>query len=211
MTSSSASSIVGNGRADLQQLATLSRTPTGSSRDSALDEIADGIYRISTWIPEVASPAGFTFNQFLVLADEPLLFHTGPRAMFSMVSTAVGRLVPVERLRWITFGHVVALRGPVDPRRPRPRGNHRRHRRAGDGRGGDVPRHRPGAGHHRHLEPLGRPRADDAGADARLVLQRRHAAETFARKLPKALESPIVVERHNRVDWEHLTEVDERP
>ena len=41
-----------------------------------VDEIADGIYRISTWIPDV-TPIGFTFNQFLVAADEPLLFHTG--------------------------------------------------------------------------------------------------------------------------------------
>jgi flavorubredoxin len=69
-------------------------------------EIADGIYRISTFVPEIAPPAGFTFNQFLVVADEPLLFHTGPRAMFPLVSEAVGRVVPVERLRWITFGHV---------------------------------------------------------------------------------------------------------
>lgn len=76
--------------------------------DTALDEIADGIYRISTWIPDVAPPAGFTFNQFLVVADEPLLFHTGPRAMFPLVSAAVARVVPVERLRWITFGHVEA-------------------------------------------------------------------------------------------------------
>ena len=72
-----------------------------------LNEIADGIYRISTWIPDV-SPDGFTFNQFLVAADEPLLFHTGPRGMFPLVAEAVARVVPVESLRWITFGHVEA-------------------------------------------------------------------------------------------------------
>jgi flavorubredoxin len=71
-----------------------------------LDEIADGIYRISTYVPEVAPPAGFTFNQFLVVGDEPLLFHTGPRAMFPLVAEAVAKVVPVESLRWITFGHV---------------------------------------------------------------------------------------------------------
>jgi flavorubredoxin len=71
----------------------------------ALDEIADGIYRISTYVPEV-SPAGFTFNQFLVAADEPLLFHTGPRAMFPLVAEAVAKVVPVESVRWVTFGHV---------------------------------------------------------------------------------------------------------
>ncbi len=68
-------------------------------------EIADHIYRLSTCVPE-AAPGGFTFNQFLVDADEPLLFHTGPRRMFPLVSQAIARIVPLERLRWITFGHV---------------------------------------------------------------------------------------------------------
>jgi flavorubredoxin len=70
-----------------------------------LTEIADGIYRISTWVPDV-SPDGFTFNQFLVAGDEPLLFHTGPRGMFPLVAEAVAKVLPVETLRWITFGHV---------------------------------------------------------------------------------------------------------
>lgn len=68
-------------------------------------EIADRIYRISTWIPDV-SPEGFTFNQFLVVGDETLLFHTGPRAMFPLVAEAVATVAPVEALRWVTFGHV---------------------------------------------------------------------------------------------------------
>ena len=72
---------------------------------TTVDEIADGIYRFSTCVPEVA-PGGFTFNQFLVAADEPLLFHTGPRGMFPLVAEAVAKVVPVESLRWITFGHV---------------------------------------------------------------------------------------------------------
>lgn len=71
----------------------------------AVDEIADGIYRISTLIPEVG-PDGFTFNQFLMVADEPLLFHTGPRTMFPLVAEAVAKVLPVESLRWITFGHI---------------------------------------------------------------------------------------------------------
>jgi flavorubredoxin len=70
-----------------------------------IDEITDGIYRISTWIPDV-TPVGFTFNQFLVVGDEPLLFHTGPRRMFPLVAEAVERVVPVDALRWISFGHV---------------------------------------------------------------------------------------------------------
>jgi flavorubredoxin len=76
--------------------------------ETRTDEIADGIYRLSTFVPEVAAPAGFTFNQFLILADEPLLYHCGPRAMFPSVSEALARLIPVERLRWISFGHVEA-------------------------------------------------------------------------------------------------------
>ena len=68
-------------------------------------EIADGIYRFSTCVPD-AAPGGFTFNQFLIKADEPLLFHTGPRGMFPLVSEAIARIVPLARLRWIAFGHV---------------------------------------------------------------------------------------------------------
>ncbi len=73
-----------------------------------IDEIADGIHRLSTFVPEIAPPAGFTFNQFLVLGEEPLLFHTGLRRMFPAVRDAVARLIPPERLRWICFGHYEA-------------------------------------------------------------------------------------------------------
>ena len=69
------------------------------------DEIADGIFRISTWIPDV-SPEGFTFNQFLIAAEEPLLFHTAGRGMFPLVADAVATVLPVEQVRWISFGHV---------------------------------------------------------------------------------------------------------
>ncbi len=69
------------------------------------DEIADGVFRISTFVPEIG-PTGFTFNQFLLRANEPLLFHTGPRRMFPLVSSAVARVVPIASLRWIAFGHV---------------------------------------------------------------------------------------------------------
>ena len=72
-----------------------------------LAEIADGVYRLSTFVPEV-SPDGLTFNQFLVLGDEPLMFHTGPRRMFPLVREAASRLIAPEGLRWITFGHFEA-------------------------------------------------------------------------------------------------------
>ncbi len=75
---------------------------------TSVTEIADGIYRLSTYVPEIAPPAGFTFNQFLVMGDEPLLFHTGLRRMFPLVHEAVGRVTPAQGLRWIGFGHFEA-------------------------------------------------------------------------------------------------------
>jgi len=76
--------------------------------ETQISEIADGIFRLSTFVPDIAPPAGFTFNQFLILGDEPLLFHTGLRKMFPLTHAAVGRLMPPERLSWITFGHFEA-------------------------------------------------------------------------------------------------------
>lgn len=75
--------------------------------ETRLDEIADRIYRMSTFVPDIG-PTGFTFNQFLIDADEPAIFHTGPRAMFPLVSEAIATVMPLERLRWITFGHLEA-------------------------------------------------------------------------------------------------------
>lgn len=76
--------------------------------ETKITEIADGIYRLSTFVPDIAPPAGFTFNQFLILGDEPLMFHTGLRKMFPLNRDAVSRLIPPERLRWIAYGHFEA-------------------------------------------------------------------------------------------------------
>ena len=76
--------------------------------ETKISEIADGIYRLSTFVPDIAPPAGFTFNQFLVLGDEPLMFHTGLRKMFPLNRDALSRIIPPERLRWIAFGHFEA-------------------------------------------------------------------------------------------------------
>lgn len=72
--------------------------------ETRVTEIANGVYRLSTFLPEVG-PTGLTFNQFLVLGEEPLLFHTGPRRMFPLVHEAASRVMDPARLRWITFGH----------------------------------------------------------------------------------------------------------
>jgi hypothetical protein len=75
--------------------------------DTTVSEIADHIYRFSTLVPDVG-PTGFTFNQYLIDDEQPLLFHTGHRAAFPLLSEAIATITPVDRLRWITFGHVEA-------------------------------------------------------------------------------------------------------
>jgi len=75
-----------------------------SDTATSIDEIAEGIYRISTPVSHV--PGGFTFNQYLIADDQPLLFHTGPRRMFALVCKAVEAVMPASRLRHISFSHV---------------------------------------------------------------------------------------------------------
>ncbi len=70
-------------------------------------EIADGIYRISTPVV-IEGAGGFSFNQYLIADDEPLLFHTGPRKMFPLVREAVASVLPIASLRYIAFSHVEA-------------------------------------------------------------------------------------------------------
>lgn len=69
-----------------------------------VQEIADDVYRISTYV----EPADLVFNQFLLVADQPLLWHCGHRQMFPDIAAAVTRVLPPERLRWLSFGHVEA-------------------------------------------------------------------------------------------------------
>lgn len=73
-----------------------------------IDEIADGVFRLSVFVPEVMPPQGFTFNHFLIKADEPLLFHCGKRKMFPLLAEAVARIMPIDKLRWASFGHFEA-------------------------------------------------------------------------------------------------------
>ena len=70
-------------------------------------EIADGIYRINTPI-DFPDGQGFSFNQYLLVGDEPLLWHTGPRRMFPLVSEAIAAVMPIERLRYIGLSHFEA-------------------------------------------------------------------------------------------------------
>lgn len=81
-------------------------TTTNTQTGTRIDEIADRIYRIHT--PLRDAPGGFSFNQYLVVDDQPLLFHTGPRRLGPLVREAIGAVMPIEKLRWVSFGHIEA-------------------------------------------------------------------------------------------------------
>lgn len=83
-------------------------TRTNAQSGTTITEIEEGIFRISTPLPPEALPGGFSFNQFLILDESPLLFHTGPRRMFPLVKEAIETLMPIERLRYVSFSHVEA-------------------------------------------------------------------------------------------------------
>ena len=72
--------------------------------ETRVSEVADGVHQLTTVVPG----APVAFNQYLIAAEEPLLFHTGMRGLFPSVSRAVDRVLPAESLRWVSFGHVEA-------------------------------------------------------------------------------------------------------
>jgi flavorubredoxin len=80
---------------------------TNPQSGTNLHEIAPGIYRINTPVP-IPGGTPFNFNQYLVVDDEPLLFHTGPKGLFPLVSEAIGRLLPLDRLRYVGLSHFEA-------------------------------------------------------------------------------------------------------
>jgi flavorubredoxin len=77
------------------------------AQSSRIVEIAADIFRINTPVQLPGGPS-FSFNQYLLVDDDPLLFHTGPRKLFPLVSEAVARVLPLQRLRWIGLSHVEA-------------------------------------------------------------------------------------------------------
>ncbi len=79
---------------------------TNVNSGTNVHEVADGIYRIDT--PVEIPGGGFSFNQYLVVDDEPLLFHTGPRRMFTVVREAVETILPAASLRYVALSHVEA-------------------------------------------------------------------------------------------------------
>jgi flavorubredoxin len=80
---------------------------TNRTSGTNLQEIAARIYRINTPVP-LPDGNAFNFNQYLVADDEPLLFHTGPRGLFPLVSEAIAKLLPLKRLHFVAFSHYEA-------------------------------------------------------------------------------------------------------
>lgn len=80
---------------------------TNPESGTNIHEIADGIYRINT---PVTLPGGgaFSFNQYLIVDDRPLLFHTGPRRMFPLVRQAIDAVMPSARLNYLGLSHFEA-------------------------------------------------------------------------------------------------------
>lgn len=83
-------------------------TITNTENGTNVHEVVDGIYRISTPVPPSVIPGGFSFNQYLIAGEKPMLFHTGPRKLFPLVSEAVSSVLPVESLRYVAFSHFEA-------------------------------------------------------------------------------------------------------
>ncbi|MDJ0957001.1 MAG: hypothetical protein QNI91_09100 [Arenicellales bacterium] len=83
-------------------------TITNKESGTNVNEVTEGIFRINTPVPPSVIPGGFSFNQYLLVDEQPLLFHTGPRKMFPLVSEAVSVVLPVESLCHIAFSHFEA-------------------------------------------------------------------------------------------------------
>lgn len=81
---------------------------TNTQSGTNIHEIAEGIYRINTPVTIPGGPGQFNFNQYLITDEVPLLFHSGPRQLFPLVCEAVGRITPVEKLRYIGVSHFEA-------------------------------------------------------------------------------------------------------
>lgn len=81
---------------------------TNTESATNIEEIAEGIYRINTPVSLPMMPGGFSFNQYLILDEEPLLFHTGPRRLFALVSEAIRSVMDIADLKYIGLSHVEA-------------------------------------------------------------------------------------------------------
>ena len=81
---------------------------TNANSGTRIDEVSEGIYRINTPVEIPSLPGGFNFNQYLVVDEEPLLFHAGLRRMFPLVAEAISKVIPLKTLRYVGFSHFEA-------------------------------------------------------------------------------------------------------
>jgi len=81
---------------------------TNAHHGTNIEEIADGIFRINTPVSLPGGPAAFNFNQYLIVDEAPMLFHTGQRRLFPLVSEAISAVLPIERLRYVGLSHFEA-------------------------------------------------------------------------------------------------------
>jgi len=80
---------------------------TNTQSGTNIHEIAAGIFRINTPAP-LPDGSAFSFNQYLIVDEAPMLFHTGQRKLFPLVSEAIRAVMPVERLRYLGVSHFEA-------------------------------------------------------------------------------------------------------
>src|SRR6185312_3355940 len=78
---------------------------TNTQSRTNIQEIADGIYRINTPITMPGGPGHFSFNQYLIVDDAPMLFHTGMRQLFPLVQEAISAVIPLQSLRYAALSH----------------------------------------------------------------------------------------------------------
>jgi flavorubredoxin len=75
---------------------------------ASIQPVAPDTYRISVAMPPQIFPGGFSFNQYLVVDEKPLLFHTGPKKLFGLICEQIEKVLPVSQLRYIAFSHFEA-------------------------------------------------------------------------------------------------------
>jgi flavorubredoxin len=81
---------------------------TNAESGTNVQEVADGIYRINTPVSMGAGLGQFSFNQYLIVDDAPMIFHTGQRKLFPLVREAVSAVMPIEKLRYVALSHFEA-------------------------------------------------------------------------------------------------------
>lgn len=81
---------------------------TNTQSGTNIQEVADGIFRINTPVSLPGGPGQFSFNQYLIIDDAPLVFHTGQRGLFPLVSEAIRTVLPLEKLRYVGLSHFEA-------------------------------------------------------------------------------------------------------